>query len=279
MPILSRSVELSSLAICFSALLIAHGSMRAQDAGHGTSNIMVRVATNPAPVPGGSTSPDSIGITLLDCRGEQATLDHKSVTSTIPGTTPRQFQVDPEDDDPKDLNPKVTPTTKIIDVREPAPCEYTLRITGYGRGAYSLQLHAQGRVSDNGFVSFDAVPAYPDSRLELKLNYAAKPFKFEVKGGLRPDNGAFSFAQPTAPDVRLPAREKSLALVIFYDQRLQSSSFRVSLDAQDVTRRFHPRSGQRELVRVPLPPGEHVLVIDGEAKDGASSHQEFHVQH
>jgi hypothetical protein len=263
---------------CFVALLMP-ASIRAQDAARDASNIMVRVATNPAPGPAGSTSPDSIGVSLTNCKGEQATLDHHSAKSTISGATPRQFQTNPDDDDPKDVDPKVTPTTKLIEVHDPVSCQYTLRIVGYERGAYGLQVHAQGTVADNGFFSLDAVPAYPESRFELKFVYEAKPFKFEVEGGLRPANGAFSFAQPLTSKVLLSAEEKTLAVVIFYDRALDSSSLRASISGRDVTRRFHPRPGQQELVRLPLPSGQQDLIVEGKKKDGPSAQQDFHIQH
>jgi hypothetical protein len=278
MRILSKSATLLG-SLLFLSLLVMPGSIRTQNRGHNESNITVRVATNPAPVPGGSTSPDSVGISLTDCKGQEAALDHNSVNSTIPGATPRQFQINPDDDDPKDVDPKVTPTTKLIELRDPVSCQYILRVVGHERGAYGLQLHAQGTVLDNGFFSLDDVPTYPESRFEVKFLYEAKPFKFEVEGGLRPADGAFSFAEPLTSKVQLPAEEKSLGVVIFYDRTLDSSSFEALLDGRDQSRRFHPRPGQQELVRLPLPSGQHELVIKCKKKDGSYAQQDFHIQH
>jgi hypothetical protein len=278
MPILSKSRALLVALLCLLPFLNPE-SIRAQDTARNPSNIMVRLATNPASVPGGSTSPDSVGISLIDCKGEKAALDLKSVISTIPGATARQFQVNPDSDDPEDLDPKVTPTTRLIEVHNPRACQYVLRVEGYKQGSFELQLHAQGTVRDNGFFSFDAVPAYPEGRFELKFIFEAKPFKFETEGGLRPAGGAFSFAQPLTSKVQLPAQEKTLGIVIFYDRALNSSSFRVSLDGKDLSRQFHPSLSQQELVVVPLPPGQHDLVVKGKKSDCPSVQQIFHIEH
>jgi hypothetical protein len=274
MPILSKY---RALLVALSCLL--PGSILAQDTAHKASSIMVRLATNPAPVPGGSTPPDSVGISLTDCKGGKATLDLKSVDSTIPGATARQFQVNPDSDDPEDVDPKVTPTTRLIEVHNPPACQYVLRVDGYKQGAFGLQLHAQGMVWDNGFFSFDSVPVYPESRFELNFVFEAKPFKFEIEGGLRTANGAFSFAQPLTPRVQLPAKEKTLGIVIFYGRALDSSSLRVSLDGKDLSRQFHPRPGQQELVLLPLPQGQHDLIVKGKKSDGLSAQQVFHIEH
>jgi hypothetical protein len=278
MPILLESRALLAALLCFLPLLTP-GTIRAQDTAHNASNFMVRLATNPAPAPGGSTSNDSVGISLTDCKGEKATIDVKSVNSTIPGATARQFQVNPDSDDPEDVDPKVTPTTRLIEVHNPRACQYVMRVEGYKHGAFGLQLHAQGTVRDNGFFSFDAIPAYPESRFELKFVFEAKPFKFEIEGGLRPANGAFSFAQPLTSKVQLPAEEKTLGVVILYDHALDSSSLRVSLDGKDLSRQFHPRPGEQELVRIPLHPGQHNLIVKAKQSDGRSAQQVFHIEH
>ena len=97
--------------------------------------------------------------------------------------------------------------------------------------------------------------------------------------GLQPPHGAFSFAQPLNSQVHLPSAEKALGIVIYYDPVMEPSSFRASFDGGEVTSLFHVRSGELELVTVPLRPGQHELSIRANNKAGLSTEQQFHIQH
>ncbi|HEY6387433.1 MAG TPA: hypothetical protein VIX91_17300 [Candidatus Acidoferrum sp.] len=98
-------------------------------------------------------------------------------------------------------------------------------------------------------------------------------------GGLQPLHGAFSFAQPLTPEVHLPAEEKTLGVVIYYDPVMDTSSFRATLDGADRTGLFHVRFGELELVSIRLDAGRHALLIRANNKKGLSSDPEFRIQH
>jgi hypothetical protein len=87
------------------------------------------------------------------------------------------------------------------------------------------------------------------------------------------------FAQPLTSEVRLPAEEKALGVVIYYDLVMEPSSIRALLDGSEVTNLFHVRTGELELVSVPLGSGQHDLTIRANTKAGLSTEQKFHIQH
>ncbi len=108
----------------------------------------------------------------------------------------------------------------------------------------------------------------------------APAFRFDVDpGGFEPPHGAISFAQPVTPEVLLAPAEKSLGIVIYYDPVMVPSSFRASLDGEDQTGLFPVHAGELELVRVPMTPGDHHLIIQASNKSGQTSQQDFHIQH
>lgn len=66
--------------------------------------------------------------------------------------------------------------------------------------------------------------------------------------------------------------------MIYYDPVMEPSSFRALLDGSEVTNLFHVRSGELELVSVPLGPGQHHLTIWTNNKAGLSTEQQFYIQ-
>jgi hypothetical protein len=181
-------------------------------------------------------------------------------------------------DDASEEPPNVT--SYSFGLQRPEAGNYVLHIKSSKSGSFVLEIDTSTSSSHEGLAELDSVPTYPGSSFELNFVCHRDPFSVDIdSGGLQPPHGAFSFAQPLTSDVLLPAEEKTLGVVIYYDPVMDQSSFRALLDGDDRTSLFHVRSGELELVSIPLVPGQHVLTIQANNKNGVSSVQEFHIQH
>jgi hypothetical protein len=67
-------------------------------------------------------------------------------------------------------------------------------------------------------------------------------------------------------------------VVIYYDPVMEASSFRATLDGNDVSSLFHVRAGGPELVSVPLRPGCRDLTIRATNKAVLPIERQFHSQ-
>jgi hypothetical protein len=186
------------------------------------------------------------------------------------------------DDDSDASAPDVTPYSFAL--QPPVPGNYILHIKSSRSGSFDLESDTTTSwsrdMSQKGVVALGNIPTYPGSSFELKFVCRRDPFTVDLdSGGLQPPHGAFSFAQPLTSAVRLPAEEKALGVVIYYDPVMEPSSFRASLDGDGVTNLFHVRTGELELVSFPLEPGLHNLTIRANNKAGLSTEQQFHIQH
>jgi hypothetical protein len=166
----------------------------------------------------------------------------------------------------------------------PVPGNYVLHIKSSRSGSFDLEMDTTDTSSTASahevLGALGNIPTYPGSDFELKFVCRDNPFSVDLdSGGLQPPHGAFSFAQPLTSEVRLPAEEKALGVVIYYDPAMEPSSFRALLDGSDVTNLFHIRSGELQLVSVPFGPGQHLLTIRANNKAGQSTEQQFHIQH
>lgn len=233
--------------------------------------------TNPYDVP---TSPEAVDGSLTNSKGQPAAVDaNEPANMTIPNSSIIVEEL--TDEDPDDANqPDLSPTEREIEVLRPEADEYTLRVKGFERGVYNVEIYATGPDSNTSHFYLPTIPAYPGSLFELHMVCRRTPsFEFRLDhGGLQPPHGAFSFAQPLTSEVQLPSEEKALGVVIYYDPVIVPSSFRAFLDGKDQSSLFHVKSGELELVRVPLPPGNHSLIIQANNQSGQTTEQDFHVQ-
>ncbi len=249
------------------------------------SAISIHISTSPGVDPSNPndlpTSSGAVDGSLTNSKGQHAAADaNEPRNMTIPNSSIIVEEL--TDDDPDDAGqPDLSPTEEEIEVLRPEADEYTLKVNGFERGVYSLEIYATGPDSNTSTVFLQIVPAYPGSLFELHMVCRRTPsFEFDLdRGGLQPPHGAFSFAQPLASEVRLPAEDKALAVVIYYDPVMVPSSFRALLDGKDQSSLFHVKTGELELVRVPLSPGDHRLVVHANNQSGQTTEQDFHVQH
>ena len=249
------------------------------------STISIHISTSPGTDPANPndlpTSPSAVDGSLTNSEGKHAAVDGNEPSNvTIPNSSVIVEEL--TDDDPDDNDaPDVSPTVQEIEVLRPAADEYTLHVKGLERGVYGLEIYGVGPDSNASHVSLETVPAYPGSLFEPHMVCMREPsFEFDIDhGGLEPPHGAFSFAQPLTPEVRLPSEEKVLGLVIYYDPAIAPSSFRAFLDGKDESSRFHVKAGELELVRVPVSPGERRLSISAKNQSGQTAEQDFHIQH
>jgi len=191
----------------------------------------------------------------------------------------------PGDEAEESGGPQVHVTSYSFAVEKPAAGEYVLKIKGSRRGSFVLEMAKEMRspsqdgLTYNSFAVLQNVPTLPGTTFELRFVCPGDPCNMDIgSGGLRPAHGAFSFAQPLGANVQLPAGEKALAIVIYYDPAMETSSFRALLDGNDRTEMFRARGGELELVNIPLEAGQHTLTIRGNNNAGQLTEQEFHIQ-
>jgi hypothetical protein len=233
------------------------------------------VGLHAAPIanPNGSETDAYLDVSITDDKGHPVT--------TGPSWHGDMDNVDVPDDDTDE--PGVTHsevTTYSFALQFPAEGKYVLRINGSRSGSFTLEMDAESGSEQESLGVLENVPTYPGSSLQLNFVCRKHPFEADVdSGGLQLPNGAFSFAQPLTPEVHLPADEKALGVVIYYDPVMDPSSFRATLDGADRTGLFHVRSGELELVSISLDAGRHTLLIRANNKKGLSSEQKFLIQH
>jgi len=191
----------------------------------------------------------------------------------------------PDDDADESRGPQVHVTSYSFAVEKPAAGEYVLKIKGSRKGSFVLEMAKEMRspqqdgLTYNSFAVLQNVPTLPGTAFELRFVCHGDPCDMDIgSGGLRPIHGAFSFAQPLTSNVRLPVGEKTLAIVIYYDPAMDTSSFRALLDGNDRTEMFHARAGELEMVCVPVRPGSHTLAIRAKNKAGQLTEQDFRIQ-
>lgn len=249
------------------------------------SAISIHISTSPGADPANPydlpTSSGAVDGSLTNSKGQHAAVDANEPSNmTIPNSSVIVEELTDEDPDDAD-QPDLSPTEREIEVLRPEADEYTLRVKGFERGVYSLEIYATAPDSNTSTAFLQTVPAYQGSLFELHMVCRRTPsFEFDMdRGGLQPPHGALSFAQPLTSEVRLPSEEKTLGVVIYYDPVMVPSSFRAFLDGKDQSSLFHVKTGELELVRVPLSPGDHRLVIQANNQSGQTTEQDFHVQH
>jgi hypothetical protein len=68
-----------------------------------------------------------------------------------------------------------------------------------------------------------------------------------------------TFRSPSSVRTDLPQGTDRTDVLIFYASDIEPSSLRARLNGQDASAWFHPYKGWREVVRVPLAPGDNRL--------------------
>jgi hypothetical protein len=148
--------------------------------------------------------------------------------------------VAPDDPEP---GPSVTPYS--FGLQRPDAGKYVLDIKGSRSGSFRLEIDTSTSSTQNSLAVLENVPTFPGSSFELKFVCRREPFSVDLdSGGLQPPHGAFSFAQPLTSDVHLPAEEKALGVVIYYEPVMEASSFSATLDGSDVTNLFSRPHGR-----------------------------------
>jgi len=241
-------------------------------------SLQVGLHADPVANPDGSQTDAYLHVSFTDRKG------HPVAVSGSPYSD--MDNVDAPDDDSDEsgaTHPEVTSYSFCAE--KPVAGEYVLGIKGSRKGSFVLEISDEtfsekDGVLQNGLSELANVPTFPGSSFELRFVCRQDPYGMDIDaGGLQPVHGAFSFAQPLTPNVQLPAGEKALAVVIYYDPVMEASSFRALLDGDDRTGMFRVRLGELQLVSIPLEAGQHTLTIRANNKSGESTEQEFRIQH
>jgi hypothetical protein len=167
--------------------------------------------------------------------------DNKGHPVTVGGSY--HSDMDNVDDPDADDSRNSAVTSYSFALLPPVPGNYILHIKSSRSGSFDLEMDTTNTSStpsaQQALGALNDVPTYPGSDFELKFVCRDNPFSVDLdSGGLQPAHGAFSFAQPLSSEVRLPAEEKALGVVLYYDPVMEPSSFRALLDGSDVSTCF-----------------------------------------
>jgi len=228
--------------------------------------------------PDGSQTDAYLDVSFTDEKGHPV-----AVGDSYHGDMDNVDNPDASDDSPDSGEPPNV-TSYSFGLQTPAEGKYVLHIKSSRSGSFDLEIDTTTSSSQDQsqhlLAGLGNIPTYPGSSFKLNFICRREPFSVDLdSGGLQPPHGAFSFAQPLTLEVRLPAEEKALGVVIYYDPVMEPSSFHAMLDGSDVSNLFHIRLGELDLASVPLGPGQHALTIRANNKSGLSTEQQFRIQH
>jgi hypothetical protein len=130
------------------------------------------------------------------------------------------------------------------------PYYLTVGMNQLGRGVTLIQ--ADDRVSSD--IEYRIVVTSDSRRLRVIGGF---------DGNLRSiaKDQLLTFASPTGSRTQLPSGTTETQILMFYAPGIRPDSLGAKLNGKDVMTRFHPYAGWREVVRLPLEPGDNILDI------------------
>ncbi|MHC4269536.1 MAG: hypothetical protein ACYSTS_13835, partial [Planctomycetota bacterium] len=165
------------------------------------------------------------------------------------------------------------PIRKIY-IPQPITGEYTLKVTGTGKGNYDLKIDVGDAEANQSDSFFTDIPISSGSVHSYSFYYdktiGSETLIFGAIDGVgqrpRDVNKFLSFSNPIKSRTTLPAGTSTFPLTILYGKSTIPSSFKAKLNGVDITYLFSPAVGSNEVVIIDLQAGRNVLLlsIDGE---------------
>lgn len=152
-----------------------------------------------------------------------------------------------------------------LEIMQPADGAYTLEVIGTDAGRYDLSMYANDRegqptASD---VELSDIPTRPGLIHRYAFEYTSSPpaTPTRLAGAYGEGERLLTYAYPTGPRTEIAAGQASVSLILFYAPTIGRESFRATLDGRDVSARFRPTPGGRDVVTLPLAPGTSTVVL------------------
>ena len=166
-----------------------------------------------------------------------------------------------------------------LEIMKPADGGYTLAVIGTDAGRYDVSIYASD--TEGAAISSDAevsgIPTRPGLTHRYAFEYASAPSASppRIAGAYGEGQRLLSYAYPAGPRTEIAAGQASVSLIVFYAPTIVRESFRATLDGRDVSARFRPTPGGRDVVTLPLAPGTSTLAlsVNGAMPGGQTSTQ------
>lgn len=165
--------------------------------------------------------------------------------------------------------------SKVVEVADPIPGEYTVTVTGTGAGSYDLDIRLLDASYNSSIKEMAGLPISPGAVYKFKYAYVPPLVDNSEPqlvggfdgGGQRPRdvNKLLTYANPTESQTTLQAGTTTFPLVVIYDGNVIPATFKADLNGTDVTALFNPVPGSIQMVNLNLKGGSNVLKlsIDG----------------
>ena len=152
-----------------------------------------------------------------------------------------------------------------LEIMRPADGAYTLEVIGTHAGRYDVSMYAndtEGQPTTAG-VELSGIPTRPGLTHRYVFEYASTPpaSPTRIAGAYGEGERLLTYAYPTGPRTEITVGQASVSLIVFYAPMIVRESFRATLDGRDVSARFRPTPGGRDVVTLPLAPGTSTLVL------------------
>lgn len=167
---------------------------------------------------------------------------------------------------------------KVVELRQPAPGEYELAVTGASPCSYALEVKTA--VAGGKEALFHA-PGIPISTGEVHTYFFTVPAvggqptvvvgTFDG-GGSQPRDvkHLLTYVTPGETTTKLPSGQMYYGLHVVYGPQVRSETFKATLNGVDITNTFKPQASTAQMVNLQLRLGANVLLlsITGRLKDG-----------
>lgn len=196
---------------------------------------------------------------LTDPKGRKTGIDAAEIIEGIPNSSFRQMQPPPSLANDADSKP-----LKFISVFRPQGGDYVISVINTHGGHFLLTVSGFQNGKSMTLLQSDVHVATP---IQYRVRIDSKDLqKLRVFGAFDGDGRGtrgplLTFATPTQSQSKLPAGNQETELLLFYGSGINPESMSAKLNGSDVTREFHPFENWREVVRLPLQPGENVLEL------------------
>jgi len=167
------------------------------------------------------------------------------------------------------------PDDKYLDVISAVNGDYLVTVVGTGatESKYQMEVSAYTSSFTDTSVHIKDIYTGPNVVNKFLFHYDSANIQNSALsggfdgGGERPKdvNKLLTYAYPTHSQTELPSGTTTFPLLIFYDAKVISSTFKATLNGVDVSNLFHPNPGSYETVNINLAQGRNVLIlsIDG----------------
>jgi hypothetical protein len=152
-----------------------------------------------------------------------------------------------------------------LEIMRPPDGAYTLEVIGTHAGRYDVSMYASDTEGQpiSSDVEVSDIPTRPGLTHRYAFDYASAPSASppRISGAYGEGERLLTYAYPVGPHTEVVAGQASVSLIVFYAPTIVRESFRATLEGRDVSPRFRPVPGGRDVVTMPLAPGTSTLAL------------------